>query len=242
MKKVNGYIGVSTNECQLWKLLGHSNSCKAHEATINRIRIRGCTVRSLNEEVRDSGAKTKITSNQSESQLLLREVSKVGQKVSAFGPAHAEKARKLYLIKGSQSQHMPILPNRSDIQLSRHIVKSHHQDAEDSTNEVNSKDPIYYGQRVLYRNSKENPVSFTPVAELNQPILKIVTILPRPKKECVRRPKSFSDAGEIVYSREGFVKKESLSHEDKVQHNVYCSTILQILEEISSSIYTPCRI
>jgi len=162
-------------------------------------------------------------------------------KISAFGPAHAEKARKLYQIKGKQAEQGPeFLPNHSHIQSVGYTQKSYCQNANVSTNEVNiTKDPVHYGQRVPHRKSTEDQVPISTMTDANQPILKIVKITPRPNEERARNPKSSSDAGDTEYTREGLVKNDPLNIEDRVQQNYPCATILQILGEISSSIYTP---
>jgi len=243
MKKVKGNIGVPTNDCQLCKVLGHSNSHKFHTATTHTVQICGPhIIGSLSGATGENGVKSKSTNNQSESRkLVLREASKVVPKISAFGPAHAEKARKLYQIKGKQAEQGPeFLANQSHMQLDGYTQKSYCQNANVSTNEVNiTKDPVHYGQRVPHRKSTEDWVPISTMTDANQPILKIVTITPRPNEERARNPKSSTDAGDIVYTREGLVKNDPLNIEDRVQQNYPCATILQILGEISSSIYTP---
>jgi len=243
MKKAKGYIGVPTNDCKRCKVLGHSCSHKFYTATTHTVHICGPPITgSSSGATGENEAKSKSSNNQSESRkLVLREASKVMQKISAFGPAHAEKARKLYQIKGIRAERGPeFLPNHSHIQPVGYIQKSYCQHAEVSTNEVNiTKDPVHYGQRVPHRKSTEDQVSVSTATDENQPILKIVTITPRPNAERARKPKSSSDAGETVYSREGLVKNIALNNKDRVQQNYPCATILQILGEISGSIYTP---
>jgi len=243
MKKAKGCTGLATIDYKLGKVLGHSNSHKFYTATTHTVQICGPLVTgSLCGATGENGAKSKRTNNQSESRkLVLRKAAKVMQKISAFGPAHAEKARKLYQIKGIRAERGPeFLPNHSHIQPVGYIQKSYCQHAEVSTNEVNiTKDPVHYGQRVPHRKSTEDQVSVSTATDENQPILKIVTITPRPNAERARKPKSSSDAGETVYSREGLVKNIALNNKDRVQQNYPCATILQILGEISGSIYTP---
>lgn len=242
MKKVKGNIGVHINDCQLCKVLGHSDSHKFHKATTHTVQICGPPItESLSGATGKIGIKSKSTNNQSESRkLVLCEASKVVPKISAFGPAHAEKARKLYQIKGRQAELGPeFLPNQSHIEPVGNNQKSYCQNATVSTNEVKiTKDPVHYGQRVLQRKSTEDQVPISTMTEANQPILKIVKITPRPNEERARNPKSSSDAGDDVNTREGLVKNDPLNIEDRVQ-NYPCATILQILGEISSSIYTP---
>jgi len=242
MKKAKRYIGVPTNDCKRCMVLGHSNSHKFYTATAHTVQICGPPITgSLSGATGENGAESKSTNHQSGSRkLVFREASKVMQKISAFGPAHAEKARKLYQIKGSQADQGPeFLPNHSHIQPVGYIQKSNCQNAEVSTNEANiPKDPVHYGQRVPHRKSTEDQVSISTATDENQPILKIVTITPRPNEERARKPKSFSYAEETVHSREGLVKKDQLNIEDRAQQNYPCATILQILGEISS-IYTP---
>jgi len=243
MKKVKGCIGVPANDCQLCKVLGHSNSHKFHTATTHNVQICGPPITgSLSGATGENGAKIKSTNNRSESRKLdMREASKVMPKISAFGPAHAEKARKLYQSKGIQTEKGPeFSPSHFHIQPVGFLQKLYCQNAEVSTNEINiTKDPVHYGQRVPHRKSSEDQVPISKVTDANQPILKIVTITPRPNEERARKPKSSSDAGETVYSREGLVRNDPLNIEDRVQQNYPCATILEILGEISSSIYTP---
>lgn len=240
MKKVKGNIGVHINDCQLCKVLGHSDSHKFHKATTHTVQICGPPITgSLSGATGENGVKSKSNNNQSESRkLVLREASKVVPKISAFGPAHAEKARKLYQITGKQAEQGPeFLPNHSHIQPVGYTQKSYCQNANVSTNEVNiSKDPVHYGQSVPHRKSTVNQVPISTMTDANQPILKIVKITPRPNEERARNPKSSSDAGDTVYTREGLVKNDPLNIE---QQNYPCATILQILGEISNSIYTP---
>jgi len=53
-------------------------------------------VKSLNVGIQKVGAKTKCTRIPMKSQFLIRDSSKVAQKIFSFGPAHAEQARKLF--------------------------------------------------------------------------------------------------------------------------------------------------
>jgi len=242
MKKVKGYMGVPTNDYQLSKVLGHSNSYK-FTAITHSVQISGPPVIGPQSGVTgENGAKSKSANNQSESRkLVLRESSKVMSKISAFGPAHAEKARKIYQIKGMQAEQGPeFLLNHSHIPPVCYSQKLYRQNAEVSTNQVNiTKDPVDYGQRVPHTKSTEDQVPIATVTDANQPILKIVTITPRPNVERARKPKSSADTGQTVYSREGLVKNNPLNIEDGAHQNYPCATILQILAEISSSVYTP---
>jgi len=243
MKLVQGRIGVPSNDCQFSKVLGDSISDKFHTSITDNVYINGPPVIGpLSGAAGENGAKSKSTNNQCQSRkLVLREIPKVMPKISAFGPAHAEKARKIYQIKGIQAEEGPeFLLNHSHTPPVGCAQKLYRQDIEVSTNQVNiTKDPVHYGQRVAHRESTQDQVPISRMTDANQPILKIVRITPRPNEERARKPKSSADTGQTVYPMEGLVQNDLLNIEDRAQQNYPCSTILQILAEITSSIYTP---
>jgi hypothetical protein len=82
-------------------------------------------VKSLNGGALKVGAKTKCMRNPMESQLLIRNNSKVVQKISSFGPAHAEQARKLFghsNIRNVRRENVPfnqMLPNLPMLRIAR---------------------------------------------------------------------------------------------------------------------------
>jgi len=103
MVEVEDFIEAPANNCLLPKVLGNSNCHNVSMGTIDPIYTRDpIFIRSSNEGALDSGAEIKSTTSRRESQRSMRVGSKVMRKVSAFGPAHAEQARKLYQIERTQ--------------------------------------------------------------------------------------------------------------------------------------------
>jgi len=234
MVEVKGFIGAPANNCLLPKVLGNSNCVSM--GTIDPIYTRDpIFIRSSNEGAPGKGAEIKSTRSPTESQRSMRGGSKVMRKVSAFGPAHAEQARKLYQIK--RTQHEKRLQSfestdRSHVQLGHYITISKHDKAQVSTQGVHlPKDPVQYEQRVKYTNSGGKRVPALEMHEPNQPILKIVTIAPRPNKESTGKLKISSEVEHVGKSREVFEKEQPSKLGDKIQKGP-CITILQILSEI----------
>jgi len=236
MVDAKGFIGAPANNCLLPKVLGNSNCVGM--GSIDPIYPRDpIFIRSSNEGALVNGAEIISTRSPRESQRSMRGGSKVMRKVSAFGPAHAEQARKLYQIR--RTQHEKGLQNfestdHSHFQSGRYITISKHDKAQVSTQVVQlPKDPVQYEQRVKYTNSGGKRVPAPEMHEPNQPILKIVTIAPRPNKESAGKPKISSEVEYVGKSREVFVKELPSKLGNKVQ-KVPCITIFQILDEISS--------
>jgi len=234
MVKVNGSIGARTNDCGGLKVIGHSNCDEISLAVIDPMQVCDPIFTRSSKEF-EVGVRGNINGTRSlrENQIWTHSGSKVMQKVSAFGPAHAEQARKLYQIKKSQQRdtlHCFEEPERSD-------VHSGNKKAQVSTNNVDlPKEPVHYEQRVIYRNCREKTGPLPEIFEPNQPILKIVKITPRPNRVCVGAKKS-SEVGQIGNPSDRFVKEEPLTIEDKILQKGPCITILQILGEISSAVY-----
>lgn len=81
-------------------------------------------VKSLHGGALKGGAKPKCMRNPMESQLLIRNNSKVVQKISSFGPAHAEQARKLFghsNIRNVRTENVPFNhgPNLPMLRIAR---------------------------------------------------------------------------------------------------------------------------
>jgi len=241
MVKVNGFIGAPVNDCGQLKVIGHSNCDEISLAVIDPKQV--CDpifTRSLNEFEVGVGAKIKGTRSLRESQIWTHSGSKVMQKVSAFGPAHAEQARKLYQVKRSQQEDTLNCfeePESTDVHSGRHVWLSKNEKAQVSTNGFHlPEEPIHYEQRVIYRKCGEKKGPLPEIFEPNQPILKIVKITPRPNRDCAS-PKTSSDVGQIGNPSDRFVKEEPLTIEDKILRKGPCITTLQILGEISSAVY-----
>jgi len=241
MVKINGSMGAPTNDGGDLKVIRQSNCDEISFAAIDPVQV--CDTiftKSLNEFEVGVGAKTKDTSSLIESEIWKHSVSKVMQKVCAFGPAHAEQARKLYQIKRPQQEdtlHCFEEPEHSDIYSGRQVWISKHEKAQVYTNEVDlPKEPVHYEQRVIYRNCREKKGPPPEIFEPNQPILKIVKITPRPNRDCAS-PIAFSEAVQNGNSSDGFVKEEPLTLEDKILQKGPYITILQILGEISNAVY-----
>jgi len=238
MVETKGFIGAPANNCLLPKLLGNSNCVSM--GTIDPMYPHPIFIRSSYEGAPGHGAEIISTRSPKESQRSMRGGSKVMRKVSAFGPAHAEQARKLYQIK--RTQHEKRLQSfestdRSHVQSGRYITISKHDKAQVSTQGVQlPKDPVQYEQRVKYTNSGGKRVPAPEMPEPNQPILKIVTIAPRPNRKSAGKPKISSEVEYVGKSRETFVKDQAPKLGDTIQKGP-CITIFQILGEISSSIY-----
>jgi len=236
MVEAKGFIGATANNCLLPKVLGNSNCVSM--GSIDPIYPRDpVLIGSLNEGVLANGAAIISTRSPRESQRSMRGGSKVMRNVSAFGPAHAEQARKLYQIRRTQNEKRLQSfesTDRSGFQSGHYITISKHDKAQVSTQGVQlPKDPVQYEQRVRYTNSGVKRVPTPNMHEPNQPILKIVTIAPRPNKDSAGKPKISSEVEYVGKSREVFEKEQPSKFGDMIQ-KVPCITILQLLGEVSS--------
>lgn len=99
------------------------------------------------------------------------------------------------------------------------------------------KDPVYYEQRKINRNSKVKQLAFPARLKENQPLLRIAMITPRPDRTCGINPKNTIETETSRNSRERFEKEEPFKLEDKLLQKVPCITILQLLRELSSPVY-----
>jgi len=99
MEKVIGKNGFTTGDSQLLNIHVNSNCFTAHAHTTpaDPSRIRNHTVlNSISQIPTNHRGKTTHGKFQGKSQPVFRKGPKAMQQVSAFGPAHAEQARKFY--------------------------------------------------------------------------------------------------------------------------------------------------
>jgi len=116
MEKV---IGKNAVDSQLLNIPGHSSCLKAKAyapPTYPRRIGHHAGLNSVTQIAQDHGGKTISQEYPRERRPMYRKGPKAPQKVSAFGPAHAEQARKIYQMTGS------------------HVMLSHHEQAHFSTN------------------------------------------------------------------------------------------------------------
>jgi len=243
--KVIGKNGFTIVDFRLLKIQGHSNCQMAHARTtptdLSRIRNHS-VLNSVTQIAPELGEKTIHGEYQGKSRPLYRQVPKAMQQVAAFGPAHAEQARKLYQLKGTRHKHEHknclIIPNRSNICHASQILLSQHEQTHMSTNGDHLPiEPEDCGRRVQNETSCKKEVPLADMLEQNQPILKLVSISSRPGKDTCNQRKS-PDVENRECAREEFVGKKPLNLKNGVGEKDFSSfTILQILENISSTVY-----
>jgi len=214
-----GSIKIPAKECHLRKVFAYSN--KAHPNVMKT------TV----EPALHAAAKTKCTKKSRGSRLRMCDSSKVRQKVSAFGPAHAEQLRKLYHVKETRNEESQTgynVSKRFSHQFGRHILISNDESAQ----------RVYHTSSFAKRVSSIRNECYTESEKRVQhslmlkPLVRIATIQQRPDGKSVSKPKHSLDIIECnVHTNEGFVKEERLKCEDKIGQKC---TIFQLLGEMSS--------
>jgi len=170
---------------------------------------------------------------------LCHKGSKGIQQVSAFGPAHAEKARNLYQMKGlrhkQRYKNWLGLPHLCNIHYGSEIMLSQHEQTQNGVQVL--KDPKYGGRRVQHGTSCKKEVPLDDMLEQNQRILKLVKISSRPDKYTCKQINT-SNVGRSVCAGEHFVEKKPFTYKNEVCGKELSSlTILQVLESISSTVY-----
>jgi len=222
MEKAIVKFGVARGDSQLLKIPGHSSSLKpkAYAPPTDPRRIRHhAGLNSVTQIAEDRGGKTTTQEYPRERRPMYnRKGPKAMQKVSAFGPAHAEQARKIYLMKGS------------------HVLLSHHEHAQISTNgDQLHEQPMHQGQRVQYGTSSKKEVPLADMLEQNQTILKIVRISARPGK-CTSKLRNSFDVEHNECARKEVGEMKPVNYKYGVgQKDMSSWTTLQILESLSSS-------
>lgn len=210
-----------TKEYHPRNVLAYSNSNQAHHSVI----------KTSVEPTLHAAAKTKCDKNSGGSRLRMCDSSKVMQNVFAFGPAHAEQARKLYQVKKTQhdeSQTGYNVSKRFNHQYARRILISNHESGQ-SVNHTSSfaKRPSSIPNE-CYAQSQKIRVQ---QSLMLQPLVRIATIQQRPNGKSVSKPEHSLDIECNVYNMKGFVKEEPLKCEDKIGSKC---TIFQLLGEMSS--------
>jgi len=238
MKKAIGKYRGTIKDSQLWKTQRHSNchTAHTHDTPTKPSRIREHVVsNSVTQVSSDHRGKPKRGGwYQGESQPLCQKGLKAVQQVSAFGPAHAEQARKLYHLKGTRCEQRQenylILPHRSNIRHGSLILLSQQEQAQIRTNDSRIHKESVHVKRVQFETSWKKEVPITEMLEQTQPILKIVTILERPGK-CKGKLRNFSDVEHSKCERENCMEKKPFNYDDGVGENGSPRlTILQLLE------------
>merc|ERR550534_377591 len=214
MEEVIGKNGFTTGDFQLLKIQGHSNctTSQDHTTPTDLSRIRNHSVlNSVTQIASDLGGKTTHEEYQRKSQTLYRKGPKTTQQVSAFGPAHAEQARKLYQLKRTRHKHRHknclILPHRTNIYHSSQKLSQHEQTQFSTNGGQPLKESEHCGQRVKNGTSCKKEVPLPDMLEQNQPILKLLTISSRPGKY-TSKPGNSSDVENRDCTIKEFVGKK----------------------------------
>jgi len=216
-KKFFWYSGQKVNE-KYGKPIENNGKCwKAHNGRSDHIREH-CTQSLSGETAATLGMKTKRMLLQRDGKLKHVNRPKVIQKVSAFGPAHAEYARELFHSKDTQSSngygHCLVQPFHPSVQDGRHTLISNREQVRTTGNYM-----------------PQGPVSDVHGPQYRKPIFKIAMITPRSDGRMVNKPRSAEG-----YAQEGVGEKNSFYSMEKMCKNGACPTILQLLCEISDRI------
>jgi len=184
MEKVVGKNGFTSGDSQLVNINVNSNSLTArvHTTPTDPSRIRNHKVLISGAQI-PSNLRVKITHWEFpvKSQPLCHKGPKAIQQVSAFGPANAEQARKLYQLKGfrhkQRHQNSLGLPHRCNINYGSEIMLSQHEQTQISSNGGQlPKDPKYRGRSFQHGTSCKKEVPLSDKLEQNQSILKLAKI------------------------------------------------------------------
>lgn len=194
---------------------------KAHNGRIDHMREH--STRSLSGETAATlGMKTKRMLLQRDSKVKQVNRPNVMQKVSAFGPAHAEYARKLFNSEGRQCSN-----GYGDC-----LVPPFHPSVQGRHTLVSNREQTLI--RTTRSHLPQGHVSDLHEPHYRRPTLKIAMITPRPDCKIENKPRNSASAD--GYAREGVREKNSLYSMEKVSENGSCPTILQLLCEISDPI------
>jgi len=244
MEKVIGKSRFPTGDSQL-NIHVNSNyfMAHAHITPTDPSRLRNDTVLNSVTQIPNLREKTTHGEFQGKTQPLCRKAPKAKQQVSAFGPAHAEQARKLYQLKGFRykQRHKNRLgkPRRGNIHNGSEIMLSQHEQTQVGRNgDQLPEDPKYRGRRVQHETSCKKEVPLVDMIEQNQPILKLVKISSRPNKY-TKKQINTSNVEHWECAGEHFLEKKPLGYKKRVRGKYVTSlTLLQILENRSSYNYT----
>jgi len=237
--------GFTTGDSQLSNIHVNSNwfAAHVHITPTDPSRIRNHTVlNSVTQIPTNLRGKTTHGEFQVKSQPLCRKGTKAMQQVSAFGPAHAEQARKFYQLKGfrNKQRHKNCLgvQRRCNIHNGSKIMLSQHEQTQVGTYGGQLlKDPKYRGRRVQHGTSCKKEVPLSDMNEQNQPILKLAKISSRPNKYTSKQINT-SNVEHCECAGEHFLEKKPLSYKNGVGGKYVTSlTLLQILENIPSTAY-----
>jgi len=239
MKKAIAKYGITMRDSQLFKMQEHStcHTARGHTTPTKPSRIRDHVVSNSVTQVSSEFRGKPIRGEyQGKSQPLFQKGLKAMQQVCAFGPAHAEKARMLYKLKGTRYQQRQenclVLPHRSNIYCGSQIL-SQNELAQNCTNKGQlPKAPVQHGQRVQFGTSWNKEVPIADLLKHNKPILNILTISSRPGKYR-RKLRSFSDVEHSECARDQFVEKQPSDYQSREAEKDL--PILRILEKISNS-------
>jgi len=164
--------------------------------------------------------------------------SKIKQEVAAFGPKHAEHARRVYQSKGTQplQEFMQIMaspygPNYDPMQVSRHgrsqVTKGSYQLRE----HVHDRS---VNQTALYTDSLKGQVPFPVTYKPNEIVLKVANISPQPNNKQPTKTTGLK----VLYLKveHGLAKKSDVFQDSGCELDLSNAPIFQILCEISNSL------
>jgi len=159
----------------------------------------------------------------------------IKQEIAAFGPKHAEHARRFYQSKGTQpfKQVMvpPYQPNYGPMQVSRHrktqVTKGSYLVGE----------PVHdrsVNQTVLYTDSLKGQVPVPVTSQLYETVLKVAKISPRPNKKQPTKTIGVKLLNHKV--EQGLAKKSDVLQDSESEIDLSNAPIFQILCEISNTL------
>jgi len=183
----------------------------------------------INSRVSEGAAYGK---NKESKRPLYNNFSKIKQEIAAFGPKHAEHARRVYQSKGTQplQEFMQIMaspyrPNYDPMQVSRHrrsqvtkrsyLLREHVHDAS-----VN--------QTALYTDSLKGQVPFPVTYKPKETVLKVAKISPRENQP------TKTTGLKVVYHKveHGLAKKSDVFQDRGCELDLANAPIFQILREM----------
>jgi len=164
-----------------------------------------------------------------------RTYTKTDQYVSAFGPQHAEHARRLYLSKRSEHEISPVLAPY----YKQHYGPMHveHYEQIQVKNVPNFVWKSAYGRAPFYSGYGIDQLPFHIGSKTRETVLKVAKISPRPgPKQRLKLNRSLR-LGEKQKDKvdQGLVKKSSKSREYERETYLANAPLFQILCEISKS-------
>lgn len=167
-----------------------------------------------------------------------RNFPKIKQEVAAFGPKHAEHARRFYQSKGTQPKQKfrqvmvpPYRPNYGPMQVSRHKKTQVTKESYLLGEPVHDRS---VNQTALYTDSLKGQVPVPVTSQPNETVLKVAKISPRLNKKMPMKTIGVKLLNHNV--EQGLAKKSDVFQDSGSEIDLSNAPIFQMLCELSNTL------